>query len=68
MAAARIVDPQVNACTWVRFEVLPDPLPGDHFIGTGTTASNDDVQNLTVPCNAGEYGCRAIPKFRMRAA
>lgn len=66
--AARIIDPQINPYTWVRFEVPLDAMPGDLAIETRTTASNGDVQTPTVPFNSGGYDCWAIPKFRMRFA
>lgn len=66
--AARIIDPQVNPYTWVRFEVPLDAMAGEHVIETRTTASNGDVQTPTVPYNAGGYDCWAIPKFRVRVA
>lgn len=66
--AARIIDPQINPYTWVRFEVPLDAMAGEHVIETRTTASNGDVQTPTVPYNSGGYDCWAIPKFRMRFA
>lgn len=64
----RIIDPQINPYTWVRFEMPFDAMPGEHVIETRTTASNGDVQTPTVPYNAGGYDCWAIPKFRIRVA
>ena len=68
LGVARIIDPQVNPYTWVRFEVPMDALPGETLVETRVTASNGDVQTPTVPFNAGGYDCWAIPKFRMRFA
>ena len=64
----RIIDPQINPYTWVRFEMPFNALSGEHVIETRTTASNGDVQTPTVPYNAGGYDCWAIPKFRIRVA
>ena len=64
----RIIDPQINPYTWVRFEMPFDAMSGEHVIETRTTASNGDVQTPTVPYNAGGYDCWTIPKFRIRVA
>ena len=66
--AARIIDPQPNRYTWVRFEFPFAPLPGEYAIETRTTARNGDVQLAHVPYNKGGYNCSAIPSFRMRFA
>ena len=65
---ARIIDPQVNRYTWVRFEAPVSLLGGDHLIETRTTALNDDVQTPTVLFNRGGYDCWAIPQFKVRVA
>jgi len=65
---ARIIDPLINAYSWVRFEVPFDAMPGEHMIETRTTAINGDVQTPTVPFNRGGYDNWAIPKFRVRVA
>lgn len=64
----RIIDPQINPYTWVRFEVSFNAMPGEALIETRVTASNGDVQTPSVPFNRGGYDNWSIPRFKMRFA
>jgi len=63
---ARIIDPQPNPYTWVRFEFPMDPSPGDALVETRATDNRGEQQPASVPYNQGGYDCSAIPQFRMR--
>ncbi len=64
--AARIIDPQINRYTWVRFEFPFAPAQGDYVIETRTTDRNGNAQPTNVPFNKGGYNFFAIPKFMVR--
>ena len=66
--AARIIDPQVNPYTWVRFEFPINPMGGDMTIETRTTDNAGNSQPATVPFNKGGYNFGAIPVFKLRFA
>lgn len=63
---ARIIDPQVNRYTWVRFALPFSPAPGDYVIETRTTDRLGKAQPVSVPFNKGGYNYFAIPKFMVR--
>jgi len=64
--AARVIDPQPNRYTWVRFEFPFNPSSGDYILETRATDNKGNAQPASVPFNKGGYDFFAIPKFHIR--
>lgn len=63
---AKIIDPQTNRYTWVRFEFPFNPSPGDYVLETRTTDRQGNAQPDSVPYNKGGYDFFAVPRFHIR--